>query len=94
MNYRLPKNSWELYLESVEKASAALSEILGGRPLGPLLNQFIHILVFQQGICAARWVNNNMELVRRLNAVQSFTKEEFEMLASEVRISIEKLGKL
>lgn len=92
MSYKAPENSWQLYLDTVSKADTALNEILDGKPMGPLLNQFLYILVFQQGVSAARWVNNNIDLVRRLNAVQSFTKDEFDQIAAEVRSSVEKLA--
>jgi hypothetical protein len=93
MPHQIPENAWQLYLETVNQADIKLREILNGKPMGPLLNQFLHILIFQQGICASRWINNNKDLIRRLNAVQSFTKDEFEELAAEVRKSVEKLVK-
>ena len=92
MDYSLPENSWILYRETVEKADNALKIILNNNPMGPLLNQFIHMLVFQQGICAARWIINNRELVIRINAVNSFTKNEFDELASEVKASVSRLA--
>lgn len=94
MTYNIPENSWQLYLNTVAQASSNIDAILDGKPMGPLLNQFLHIMIFQQGVCAARWVNNNTDLVRRLNAVQSFTKEEFDELAGEVRRSVERLVKV
>jgi hypothetical protein len=45
-------------------------------------------------VCIARWVNNNKDLVRRLNAIQAFTKEEFDEIAGEVKASVEKLVKV
>jgi hypothetical protein len=90
----IPRDSWQLYLETVKQASTNIENILLGRPMGPLLSQFLHVLAFQQGICIARWVNNNPDLIRRLNAVQSFTKEEFNVLADEVRLSVERMVKL
>jgi hypothetical protein len=92
--HSLPENSWILYREVVDKADRALGGILDNKPMGPLLNQFIHMLVFQQGISVARWIVNNQDLVSRLNAVQSFTKDEFEILAAEVKESVAKLMKL
>lgn len=94
MNYILPENSWKLYLDTVEKANIALAKILDGKPMGPLLNQFIHVLTFQQGVCAARWIINNRELIVQLNAVQSFTKDEFEALSEEVKTSVNKLVRI
>ena len=94
MHRQIPENSWQLYLETVKKATKNMDEILAGGPMGPLLNQFLHLLAFQQGVCVARWINNNRDLVRRLNGIQSFTKEEFDQIASEVRRSVEKLVKL
>ena len=94
MQNRIPENSWQLYLETVKKATENIDENLAGRPMGPLLSQFLHLLAFQQGVCVARWVNNNRGVVRRLNEIQSFTKEEFDEIASEVRRSVEKLVKL
>ena len=91
MSYTIPQNSWELYLDTVSKANDSIAQILAGQPMGPLLNQFIHVLVFQQGICAARWINNNADLVRRLNSIQSFTKDEFDELAVLVKASVDKL---
>ena len=91
MSRQLPQNSWELYRETVSKADGILREIMDNKPIGPLLNQFVHILAFQQGISVARWINNNVELARRLNGVQSFTKEEFDELAALVKNSVEKL---
>lgn len=88
---RIPEDSWKLYLDTVNKADSVIDEILGGKPMGSLLSQFLHLLAFQQGVCIARWVNNNKDLVRRLNAIRSFTKEEFDEIASEVRRSVEKL---
>ncbi len=87
----LPDNSWEIYLDSVEKARAIMDEILEGKPIGPLLNQFVPILAFQQGICLSRWIVNNPELVQRLNEIQSYTKEEFEEVAELVRESVDRL---
>ena len=94
MHQRIPENSWQLYLQTVERASHNISEILEGKPMGPLLNQFIHLIVFQQGICAARWVNNNVDLLRRLNSIQSFTKGEFDEISAEIRRSVDKLLKI
>jgi hypothetical protein len=94
MPYQMPENSWKLYLETVEKADAAIGEIVDDRPMGPLLNQFLHLLAFQQGVCLARWVNQNKDLVRRLNSIQSFTKEEFDEIAAEVKKSVAKLVRL
>jgi hypothetical protein len=94
MQSQIPEDSWQLYLATVKQATGIIEEILGGRPMGPLLSQFLHLLAFGQGICVARWVNNNRDLVRRLNGIQSFTKEEFEEIAAEVRRSVEKLVKL
>ncbi len=91
MQNQIPENSWQLYLETVKQATQNIQEILSDRPMGPLLNQFLHMLAFQQGIGLARWVNHNKELVRRINEIQSFTKEEFEEIAAEVRRSVEKL---
>lgn len=90
----LPENSWEIYLGTVEKSKAVLDEILGGRPMGPLLNQFIHLLVFQQGICVARWIVNNPDLVRRLNEIQSYTREEFDEIAVLIKNSVDDLIKV
>lgn len=87
----LPDNSWEIYIDTVDKAKMVMDEILGGKPIGPLLNQFIHILAFQQGVCLARWIVNNPELVQRLNEIQSYTKEEFEEIAELVKQSVERL---
>jgi hypothetical protein len=92
--HSLPENSWILYREVVDKADKALYGILDNKPMGPLLNQFIHMLVFQQGISVARWIVNNQDLVGRLNAVQSFTKDEFEILAAEVKESVAKLMRI
>ncbi|OGC91703.1 MAG: hypothetical protein A2W25_06885 [candidate division Zixibacteria bacterium RBG_16_53_22] len=91
MRDQIPVDSWQLYLETVKKATKNIDEILAGRPMGPLLSQFLHLLAFQQGVCVARWVNNNRDLVGRLNEIQSFTKEEFDQIASEVRRSVEKM---
>jgi hypothetical protein len=94
MNQNIPENSWQLYLETVAKATASINRILAGKPMGPLLNQFLHIMIFQQGICVARWVNNNKDLVNRLNEIQSYTREEFDQIAGEVRGSVDKLVKI
>jgi hypothetical protein len=94
MNPKNPDNSWELYLDIVKKATSIINKILDNKPMGPLLTQFMHIMIFQQGISVARWVNNNEDLVRRLNAIQTFTKEEFEQIASEVKASTEKMVKI
>jgi len=88
---QVPENSWQLYLETVEKATANINEILDGKPMGSLLNQFLYSMVFHHGVCVARWVNNNRDLAVRLNAIMSFTKEEFERLSREVQDSVEKL---
>ena len=87
----IPENSWRLYLELVAKADKELTGILNGKPMGPLLNQFIHTLLFKQGICIARWINNNRELVAHLNEIQSFTKEEFDRLTDDIKLSVENL---
>jgi hypothetical protein len=89
----VPGNSWILYKQLVDKADSVLKKTLDGKPMGPLLNQFIHLLVFRQGICVSRWIINNQELVTRLNDFQSFTREEFESLAAEVKSSVEKLSR-
>jgi hypothetical protein len=88
---QVPENSWRLYLEIVRNATATIDAILDGKPMGSLLNQFIYTLVFHHGVCVARWINNNKDLVIRLNAIMSFTKEEFEQLSREVQDSVEKL---
>jgi hypothetical protein len=93
MQNQIPENSWRLYLDTVNQATDNIAEILCGKPMGPLLNQFLHTLAFQQGICVARWVNNNKELIRKLNDIQSFTKDEFDEIASEIRRSVERLVK-
>ncbi len=93
MDYQLPKDSWQLFLNTVKKADSAVNEILDGKPMGPLLNQFLHMMVWEQGVEVARWILNNKDLVRRLNQIQSFTKEEFEPLAAEVKKSVERLSR-
>ena len=93
MDYQIPKDSWQLFLETVKKADSAMNEILDDHPMGPLLNQFLHMVVWEQGVEVARWVLNNKDLVRRLNKIQSFTKEEFEPLAAEVKKSVERLSR-
>ncbi|HBZ01832.1 MAG TPA: hypothetical protein DEO84_10985 [candidate division Zixibacteria bacterium] len=90
----IPENSWQLYLDTVNKAAENISKIVGGKPMGPLLSQFLYTLAFQQGVCIARWVNNNKDLVRRLNAIQAFTKDEFDEIAGEVKASVEKMVKI
>ena len=87
----IPENSWQLYLDTVNKATENITNIIGDKPMGPLLSQFLYTLAFQQGVCIARWVNNNKDLVSRLNAIQAFTKEEFDEIAGEVKTSVEKL---
>ena len=94
MSNQIPENSWQLYLETIKKASENIEDVLEGKPMGPLLSQFLHVLAFGQGVCVARWVNNNIDLVRRLNEIQSFTKDEFEEISIDVRSSVEKLVKL
>jgi hypothetical protein len=93
VNQKIPENGWQLYLDAVEKASKIINEIVGDKPMGPLLSQFLYTLAFQQGISIARWVNNNKELVRRLNAIQAFTREEFDEIAGEIKASVEKMLK-
>jgi len=88
----LPDNSWDIYLDTVDKANKIIIQTIGNEPIGPLLNQFIHILAFQQGICLARWVVNNPELIKRLNSIQSYTKEEFDEIAALIKSSVEKLS--
>jgi len=88
----LPDNSWDIYLDTVAKADSIIKEIMGDQPTGPLLNQFIHILAFQQGVCLARWITNNPDLIRRLNSIQSYTKEEFDEIAGLIKSSVEKLS--
>jgi hypothetical protein len=94
INKSIPENSWQSYLDTVKKATENITEIVGDKPMGPLLSQFLYTLAFQQGVCIARWVNNNKDLVRRLNAIQAFTKEEFEEIAGEVKASIVKMMKI
>jgi hypothetical protein len=94
MQSQIPENAWQLYLDTVSKASGNIENVLGGKEMGPLLNQFLHLLCFRQGVCVARWVNQNKDLVARLNNIQSFTKEEFEEIAGEVKRSVERMVKL
>jgi hypothetical protein len=94
VNQKIPENGWVVYLDAVETASKNISEITGDKPMGPLLSQFLYTLAFQQGVCIARWVNNNKDLIRRLNAIQAFTKEEFDEIAGEVKASVAKMTKI
>ena len=94
MNNRIPENSWQLYLDTVNKAAENVTEITGDKPMELLLSQFLYTLTFQQGVCIARWVNNNRDLVRRMNAIRAFTKEEFDEIAVEVKASVEKMLKI
>jgi hypothetical protein len=38
MTDRIPQNSWVLYLDTVDKATADIKEVLDGKPMGQLLS--------------------------------------------------------
>jgi len=91
MTEKIPQNNWQLYLDSVSKASTIIDEVLAGQPMGPFLNEIIYTLVFHEGVSAAKWINNNKALVERLNSIMSYTKDEMVQIREELRESVENL---
>ena len=93
MNNQIASDAWGSYLKIVEDSREAIDKIMTGKPMGLLLNQYIHALVWHKGVCIARWIIENKDLVRKLNNIKRFSDEEFSLISREVSISINKLSR-
>lgn len=88
----VPKNAWESYRGHFIKADKAIRQLLGDKEMGQWLDTVIHNMIWHEGDCVVRWVNENHDLIKKLNSIKEF--EEFKSLQSELNISVRKLNKI
>lgn len=88
----VPRNAWESYLSHFIKADKAIRQLLGNAEMGQWLDTVIHNMIWHEGDCVVRWVNENPDLVRKLNSITEI--EEYKSLQSELDISVLSLNRL
>ena len=84
-------NSWESFRNFYNKADKAIQDILQGEPMGVWLDKVIHELIWHDGVCVVRWIDENKELVSKISKIAN--GEDFEKLLPEIRLSVMRLSK-
>ena len=88
----LPNNSWESFQPQINDAIKNMKEILSDKPMGMWLDKVLHNMIWHEGDCVIRWINENKELAAKINAAKN--GDEFSILRDELDLSVRKLNKL
>ena len=89
MEKKYAENSWESYKALVKKAD----KVLDGKPVNANLNGIIHSLIWHRGLCPARWILENVDLIKRLSSREKPSVDDLALLKVEIESSIRKLTK-
>ena len=63
--YPNSKNSWEIHVNMVKEVDAFLKEI-GALARHNALHDYLHAIIWHDGIDPVRWIQTNMDLVKKI----------------------------